>query len=237
MDLPVCHEPDHEGAAKVIKFLGNQKIPLDELELFPGNANIGNVPMIVESLAANGQYRSLIVRFTDDHRYVVLAGNHTKLAMVEHGAGQCQYERGRNDDQEPCMLCGDDEWTGQPRCEVFDCTDEEATKINVADNRIPEFSKRDDQALADLLMSLEDLTGSGYTTEDLRLYLPQEPPSLEELSEEYGDVEDETTPVLPVLTFRVSAAVRDDFIELTERAPDPSDPVSRFEYLISKAHG
>jgi len=220
----------------VIKFLGNRKIPLDELELFPGNANIGNVPMIVESLAANGQYRSLIVRKTGS-RYVVLAGNHTKLAMVEHGAGQCEYERGRNDDQEPCMLCGDDEWTGQPRCEVFDCTDEEAIKINVADNRIGEFSKRDDQALADLLMSLEDLTGSGYNADDLRLYMPQEPPTLEELSEEYGDVEDETTPVLPVLSFRVSPELRDTFLELTQDADDPSNPTSRFAYLINKAAG
>jgi len=220
----------------VIKFLGNQKIPLDELELFPGNANIGNIPMISESLAANGQYRSLIVRKIDK-RYVVLAGNHTKLAMVEHGAGQCEYERGRSDDEEPCMLCGEDEWEGAPRCEVFECTDEEATKINVADNRIPEFSKRDDQALADLLMSIEDLTGSGYTADDLRLYMPQEPPTLEELSEEYGDVEDETTPVLPVLSFRVSPELRDRFIELTEDADDPGDPVSRFTYLINKATG
>jgi hypothetical protein len=220
----------------VIKFLGNHKIPLDELELFPGNANIGNVPMISASLAANGQYRSLIVRKVEG-RYVIMAGNHTKLAMVEHGAGQCEYERGRDDDQEPCMLCGEDEWTGKPRCEVFECTDEEAVKINVADNRIPEFSKRDDQALADLLMSIEDLTGSGYTADDLRLYMPQEPPTLEELAEEYGEVEDEATPVLPVLSFRVSPELRDRFIELTEDADDPGDPASRFAYLISKAAG
>lgn len=211
----------------MIKFLGHQRIALDQLETFPGNANIGNIPMILDSLVANGQYRSLIVRETGG-RYVVLAGNHTKLAMVEHGAGECENES--------CMLCEDD-WTGEPRCELFSCSDEEATKINLADNRISEFSKRDDQALADLLMSIEDLSGSGYTADDLRLYMPQEPPTLEELSEEYGDVEDEATPVLPVLSFRVTPEVRDQFIELTERAPDPGDPTSRFTYLISKAYG
>ena len=151
----------------MIKFLGHETIPLDELEAFPGNANIGNVPMILESLTANSQYRSLIVRRTDEGRNIIMAGNHTRAAMVEHGAGRC--------DREECALCQDKGFDGRPRCEVFECSDEEATKINVADNRIPEFSKRDDDALGDLLMSLEDLTGSGYDADDLRLYLPQEP--------------------------------------------------------------
>ena len=224
----------------MIKFLGHEKIPLDELELFPGNANIGNVALIVESLIENSQYRPLVVR-RDGKRNVIMAGNHTKLAMVEHGVGLCERAMRYLEDpvrNTPCGLCVDGAgFDGKPRCEVFECDDEQAVKINLADNRISEFSKRDDQALADLLMSIEDLTGSGYNADDLRLYMPQEPPTLEELSETYGDVEDEDTPVLPVLSFRVSAAVRDDFLELTERAPDPSDPVSRFEYLISKAHG
>lgn len=211
----------------MIKFLGHKRIALDQLETFPGNANIGDVPKILDSLVANGQYRGLIVREVDG-RYVVLCGNHTKLAMVEHGAGECANE--------DCMLC-EDNWTGEPRCELFSCTDEEATKINLADNRISEFSKRDDQALADLLMSIEDLTGSGYNADDLRLYMPQEPPTLEELSQEYGEVEDEAVPVLPVLSFRVTPELRDAFLELTVDADDPSDPTSRFAYLISKAAG
>lgn len=214
----------------MIKFLGHEKIPLDQLETFPGNANIGDVGKILESLAVSSQFRSLIVR-EQDSGHTIMAGNHTKLAMIEHGVGRCK--------REVCALCGDDPkgFDGQPRCEVFECTDEEATKINLADNRISEFSKRDDDALADLLMSLEDLTGSGYTPDDLRLYLPQEPPTLESLSEEYGDVEDEATPVLPVLSFRVQPEVRDQFLALTEEADDPSDPVSRFTCLLGKAAG
>lgn len=219
-----------------IKFIGHKRIPLDQLETFPGNANIGNVPMILESLRANSQYRSLVVREVDN-RHVILAGNHTKAAMVEHGPGECHYEQSRGEDDDPCGLCGYEEWTAEPRCELFECDDEQAVKINVADNRISEFAKRDDQALAELLMSIEDLTGSGYNADDLRLYLPQEPPTLEELAETYGDVEDEATPVLPVLSFRVRPETRDLFIELTERADDPGDPVSRFEYLLTKAQG
>jgi hypothetical protein len=211
----------------VIKFIGYEKIPLDELETFPGNANIGDVGKILESLAASSQFRSLIVRREGD-RDTIMAGNHTKLAMVEHGVGRCK--------REVCALCGDspDGFDAQPRCEIFECDDEQATKINLADNRISEFSKRDDDALADLLMSLEDLTGSGYTADDLRLYLPQEPPTLEELAEDYGDVADEEAPVLPVLSFRVHPTVRDQFLTLTEECADPSDPVSRFTFLLSK---
>ena len=37
----------------MIKFLANHKIPLDQLETFPGNPNIGDVPRILESLRAN----------------------------------------------------------------------------------------------------------------------------------------------------------------------------------------
>lgn len=212
----------------MIRFIGYERIALDELETFPGNANVGNVPMIVESLIANNQFRDLVVR-RDGKRNVIMCGNHTYLAMVEHGAGPCE--------RDDCGLCAFDDWDGHPRCSVFECSDEEAVRINVADNRIPEFSKRDDDALADLLMSLEDLTGSGYNADDLRLYLPQEPPTLEELSEEYGDVEDEATPVLPVLTFRVRPEVRDEFLALTEGALDPSDPADRFMFLINKARG
>ncbi len=208
----------------MISFLGYKKIPLDQLETFPGNPNVGDVPKILESLKSNGAFRSLIVRKHDD-RYTVLAGNHTKLAMVEHGNGKCGTEL--------CGLCGNG-WDSKPRCEIYECDDETAVKVNIADNRIPEFSHRDDESLGELLMGLEDLTGTGYSTDDLRLFLPQEPPSLEELSEQYGEP-DEAAPVWPVLTFRVSPTVRDHFLELTEDAEDPADPVSRFMFLLGKA--
>lgn len=222
----------------MIKHVAYEKIPLDELELFPGNANIGNVPMILESLVTNSQFRPLVVRRVEK-RNVIMAGNHTKLAMVEHGVGLCKRAEKHLKDPEnndPCGLCVDGEgFDGKPRCTVFECSDEEAVRLNLVDNRISEFSKRDDDALADLLMSLEDLTGSGYTADDVRLYLPQEPPTLEDLAEQYGDVEDETEPVLPVLTFRVTSAVREQFLALTEGAADPDDFDSRFLYLLSRA--
>lgn len=142
----------------MLRFLGYEKVPLDQLETFPGNPNIGNVPKILESLRAHGAFRSLIVRRLDT-RNVVMAGNHTKLAMVEHGVGDCH--------QVECRLCLEPGgFDGAPRCEIYECTDEDAIKVNIADNRIPEFGHRDDQLLADLLGSLEDLSGTGYDYHD-----------------------------------------------------------------------
>lgn len=153
----------------MLKFLGYEKIPLDELDLFPGNANIGNVSAIGESLIENTQFRDLLVRRVDG-RNVIMAGNHTKLAMVEHGARLC--ERARLHTQDPdenpaCGLCVDGEpFDGRPRCSVYECTDQDAVRVNIADNRISEFGHRDDQLLADLIGSLEDLSGTGYTLHD-----------------------------------------------------------------------
>lgn len=210
----------------VLKFLGYETVPLDQLETFPGNANVGDVPKILESMRANGVFRSLIVRKHGD-RLTVLAGNHSKLAMVEHGKGVCDHEE--------CAVCAGG-WDATARCEVYECDDQTAIRINLADNRVAEFGHRDDQSLADLLLSLEDLTGSGYNADDLRLYLPSAPPELEEMAEKFGEP-DEAEPIWPLLSFRVSPAVRDEFLQLTVDAEDVSDPVSRFLQLMSKARG
>lgn len=210
----------------MIKFLGYETVPLDQLETFPGNANVGDVPKILQSMRANGVFRSLIVRKHDD-RLTVLAGNHSKLAMVEHGPGTC--------DHEDCAMCAGG-WDASARCEVYECDDQTAIRINLADNRVAEFGHRDDDSLSALLLSLEDLDGSGYNADDLRLYLPQAPPALEEMAETFGEP-DETEPIWPLLSFRVSPSVRDEFQELTSDASEPGDPVSRFLFLISKARG
>jgi len=123
-----------------LTYVTTKDIPLGQLHPFPGNANVGNVGMIRESLRANGQYRSLIVRDVDG-TLIVLAGNHTMMGMTEEG-----------------WLTG--------RCEVYTCDDATAARINIADNRIPEFSHRDDDALSVILRSLDDLTGTGFDADD-----------------------------------------------------------------------
>lgn len=220
----------------MIKYVSTRTIPLDQLETFPGNPNIGDVPKILESLRSNGVFRSLIVRQLDDGRHIILAGNHTKLAMVEHGAGQCDYEQSREGEQPVCGLCGSSPWNSRARCEIYECDDQTAVRINLADNRIPEFSHRDDHLLSDLLRTLDDVAGSGYTDDDLSLYLPHDPfPDLQELTEQEDRPEQEEG--WPSYTVKVSRGTWTTFLELTEDADDPDDTGSRFTYLLSKVQG
>jgi hypothetical protein len=93
-------------------------------------------------LRRHGQYRSLVVRDTGS-ALVVLAGNHTRDALDAEGHGTA-------------------------RCEVIQCSDDEARRINLADNRLAELGGYDDADLAALLEGLDgDFDGTGWTLEDL----------------------------------------------------------------------
>jgi hypothetical protein len=122
------------------------EIPVGDLTRFPGNARRGNVAKIRESIKANGQYRSLVVRQCDDG-LIILAGNHTYDALCAEGHPTA-------------------------RCEVITCTDREARKINIADNRLSDLALDDNDALVELLSYLdEDYEGTGYTQENIDFLL------------------------------------------------------------------
>jgi DNA modification methylase len=128
--------------------VGTRDIPLAELARYPGNARRGNVAEIRKSVARLGQYRAIVVRDHDGH-LTILAGNHTADALQAEGHESA-------------------------RCEVITCTDEEARRVNLADNRIGELpdpdtgERYDDEALAVLLAGLDsDYDGTGWTGEDL----------------------------------------------------------------------
>jgi ParB-like chromosome segregation protein Spo0J len=130
------------------KWLATKDVDLSSLERFPGNARRGNTGEIRKSIRRHGQYRSLVVRSHDGH-LVILAGNHTADALEAEGRESV-------------------------RCELIECTDDEARRINAADNRLgelpsPETGERyDDEALAELLAGLDgDYDGTGWTQEDL----------------------------------------------------------------------
>jgi hypothetical protein len=135
-----------------VKPAGLRDLPLAELARFPGNARRGNVPEIRKSVARLGQYRAIVVRSHDGH-LTILAGNHTADALAAEG-----HETAR--------------------CEVIECDDDEARRINLADNRTgelpsPETGERyDGEALAVLLSQLDgDYDGSGWDAEDLAALL------------------------------------------------------------------
>jgi DNA modification methylase len=123
-------------------YLGTADLPLRDLIRFPGNARRGNTSEIRKSLRRHGQYRALVVR-VDDGRHTILAGNHTAEALAAEGHA-----------------------TG--RCELIECTDDEARRIALADNRLGDLATDDTEDLALLLASLDgDLEGTGWDVYDL----------------------------------------------------------------------
>lgn len=170
-------------------YLRTNTVPLADLTPFPGNAKRGNVPLILESLCANGQYRSVIVREHDD-RLTILAGNHTTQAIAAHGPGDCGLTIKRGDVEEPCALCANAEWAPVVRCEIVSCDDETALKINLVDNRSDDGSY-DQEALAALLGNLgDDYSGTGYGDTDLEDLLT----SIDEAAQDEAEPEEEPAP-------------------------------------------
>ena len=146
------------------RWQATREVQIDDLTRFPGNARRGDVKAIAASLYRNGQYRALVVR-AHDGTQTILAGNHTRDAL------ELLYSGWLPDDAE------EPDWSDRPRvarCELIECTDAEARRINLADNRYgelpdPDTGKRyDDQALAELLAGLDgDLDGTGWDVYDV----------------------------------------------------------------------
>lgn len=128
----------------MIEYVETKDFPLTKLAPFPGNARRGDVDAIAQSITENGQYRSLIVRRTGNGSaaLTVLAGNHTMAALKKLGRKTA-------------------------RVEIITCDDATATKINLVDNRLPDSGGYDDAALSALLRELDDLSGTGYSPDDL----------------------------------------------------------------------
>jgi ParB-like chromosome segregation protein Spo0J len=116
-----------------------ERVPIENLNDHPANARRGNVPVIVESVKAHGQYRPVVVNRQGS---VILAGHHVVKALRKL------------------------RWKTVAVVWV-DVDDQTALKILVADNRLSDLADYDDAGLAEMLLTLPDLEGSGYTREDL----------------------------------------------------------------------
>lgn len=143
-----------------VERLGERDVQISALTFFPGNARRGNLAEIRKSVRRLGQYRSVAVRDTGD-ALVILAGNHTVQAMQAEG-----FET---------VHCG-----------VIRCTDDEARRVAVADNKMAELGGYDDDALAELLSYLDDdYDGSGWTESEVeRLINPELPDGFREFDED-----------------------------------------------------
>lgn len=125
-------------------------VPLAELERFPGNARKHATKELRESVRL-GQYKSLLVCRRPDGRLVIVAGNGTADAMEAEKMTHAQVE-------------------------VWNYTDAEARRVNVADNHLSDLGSDDQEALGALLEQFDgDYEGLGYTDQEIAKILGREP--------------------------------------------------------------
>lgn len=112
-----------------------ERIAIRQLKHHPDNPRIGNVEAIVESLEAHGQYRPIVANRQTSH---IVAGNHTVKAARKLGWKHVNVT-----------------WVD------VDVSTELA--MLVADNRLADLATYDEPLLIDLLQSMPDLSGTGWT--------------------------------------------------------------------------
>ena len=117
----------------------SKKVSIETLIEYPGNPRKGDIDKIAESLEVNGQYKPIVVQKNTNY---VLVGNHTLKAIIKLG------------------------WKSVDIVEL-DVDDIAAKKIVLADNRTSDGSVYDYTALNNLLTSLPDLKGTGYSLTNL----------------------------------------------------------------------
>jgi len=116
-----------------------QTVDISTLKKYPNNPRKGNIQVIADSLATNGQYKTITVNKRNNE---ILAGNHTYEAAKSLG------------------------WT-ELTVTFVDVDDETAAKIVLLDNRTADMGEYENEALIKLLEELEDLEHTGYSDDDL----------------------------------------------------------------------
>ena len=132
-------------------------VPVGDLQLHPDNPRVGDVDTIVDSIGAHGFYGAIVAQKSTGY---VLAGNHRLAAARKQGIASVPVT-----------------WV--------DVDEEQARRILVADNRTSDLGTYDESLLIELLESLPDLYGTGYSPEDLETLL-----ALNASPEHDGDLQD-----------------------------------------------
>lgn len=120
-----------------------EQTPLDALLPHPMNPRKGNVDKIVESIKVNGFYGVIVAQKSTKY---ILAGNH-------------RWQAARHLDLASVPVM----W--------IDCTDAEAKRIMLADNRMSDLAGYNQDSLQDLLRSVVsdgDLRGTGFDMKDIQ---------------------------------------------------------------------
>lgn len=126
--------------------------PVTDLTLHPDNPRRGDVAAITDSMRHHGFFGALVAQRSTGH---VLAGNHRLQAAIALGIPHVPVT-------------------------YLDIDDDQAKRILLIDNRTNDLATYDHPTLIELLQSFEDLTGTGYTADDLDDLLddlnPPDPP-------------------------------------------------------------
>lgn len=120
---------------------GSLVFPIDDFGPHPDNARIGDIKMISESLATNGQYVPILT----DIDGVIIKGNHTWKAAKELGWTHIAVHRTK-------------------------ATYDESMRLLTADNRLSDLGTYDKDKQAQNLKHLMEtglLVGSGYTADTI----------------------------------------------------------------------
>ncbi|URM86101.1 ParB-like nuclease domain protein [Gordonia phage BiggityBass] len=127
-------------------------VPPSDLNLYHRNARKGDVDAIAGSLRVNGQMAPIVVNIgTHTGRpNEVLSGNHTLKAFRTLGETYPSDER----------------WS-KVLVHWVDVDDDRAARFVLAANQTHERGDYDHGALLDLINSIDDLDGTGFTDEDL----------------------------------------------------------------------
>jgi ParB-like chromosome segregation protein Spo0J len=114
-------------------------VPIASLSSYPLNPRRGDIEAIAQSLKAHGQYRPIVVQYGTNF---ILAGNHTYKAAKKLG------------------------WK-KIKVTYVDVPEERAKQIVLADNRLTDLATYNEPLLKNLLSSLPDLEGTGFSEADV----------------------------------------------------------------------
>lgn len=164
-----------------------EHLPIEQLHNYSHNPRKGNIPAIKKSLHQHGLFKPLLVNTgaQTGEEWAVLAGNHTLAAMRELN------QQATNAGQMPPH-------TMVP-CYIIDVDETQAAEIVLVDNKTSDEAGYNNEALADLLDWLPDLTATGYEQEELDGLLD----NLNQVEELPEDDEPAGTPYADFITVRL----------------------------------
>jgi ParB-like chromosome segregation protein Spo0J len=178
-----------------MEVLDTALVDVTEVHEHPDNPRRGDMESIVDSMRTNGQYSPIGVQKSTG--YVVYGNHRLKAARDVLGWKQILVS-----------------W--------IDCTDDEATKILLVDNRTSDLGKTDPRDLAEILGSLAEFEGTGYRRDDLEKLLERlaPTPSMPGFDDDDEDEEDGGAYKLAFESMEARQQWTELLRDLADRLPD-----------------